>query len=79
MSDIRTQIRSQGFTHVLTYGGPVALDDWTPYGKHPDAIPFYLDGDTLREHEDPARPRPSGPVVTGLWRLLRVPTKGDPQ
>lgn len=27
-----SEVKSRGFTHVMTYGGPVALDEWHPYG-----------------------------------------------
>ena len=34
--------RSAGYSHVLTMGGTIALDAWTPYGKQ-QSEPFFAD------------------------------------
>jgi len=28
----RSEVRARGFNFVLTYGGAIPLDEWTPYG-----------------------------------------------
>jgi hypothetical protein len=70
------QIKAAGFTHVVTGGGAIPLEEWRPYGKAPEdvkTIRFRLEGDTIREEPvDAARATVGGVLMTGLWRLARI-------
>jgi len=62
--------KQAGFSQVETYGGPVALDDWTPYGKregHTINFRLYEDG-TIHETV-PAIFGDHDNLATGIWHL----------
>ena len=68
-NEIVNTVKDAGYTHVLTAGGKVALDDWTPYGmtEH-KAIAFTWYGDDRIREIALAGGHPSG-FVTGVWTL----------
>lgn len=35
LEQCRELARSHGFTHAVTFGGPVPLESWNPYGSNP--------------------------------------------
>lgn len=78
--------QARGFTHVLTYGGPVALTDWHPYGLFggPNSRPGCTVEATfqlrwINDHEaTDARPDgPQAPFVAGVWTFTRPELEPD--
>jgi hypothetical protein len=70
-----------GFTHVRTYGGPVPLPEWRPYGVAPEDVKyvtFHLGDGFIGE--EPVNPRGfniGGQIVTGHWVLERPPLEAS--
>lgn len=69
---------TRGFTHVVTYGGPVPLPEWTPYGlcggvNDPDwksATQQSLVFTWVSECEVTDAPKDSSPFAFGVWRFI---------
>ena len=63
--------RARGFVAVQTYGGPLPLADWRPYGPAGVGIAFLPDwpGSQLFEAGDEDMARAG--FVRGVWPLLR--------
>ena len=77
-SELEASARGRGYTHVRTYGGTVALEDWTPYGiggvngpENPTRpLRFsWISEDSAVDGAD--RPDPA-PFVNGVWTFCRV-------
>ena len=71
-------MRERGFTHAVTYGGPVPLDDWFPYGRQ-HALDYRGDvvsSFQVKDHPKDQLPFPLAPgddaFVLGVWEFVRL-------
>jgi len=67
VSELKMILRNNGVSHIRTYGGPVPLEDWTPYGNGiENRVRFdRIDWDGCRIHEVQA-----GPGIYGIWEFF---------
>jgi hypothetical protein len=71
------QATSRGFTHVQTFGGPLPLSDWRPYGVFNGSnMEQYITGfEWLAEDKAadiPASPRLGNCIACGIWAFERL-------
>jgi hypothetical protein len=83
--ELVTALKALGFTQVVSFGGPVPLDQWTPYGMTPNGINYRpsqkpyrgeiqeRNGETVVV-DVPSDGKDPSPFVLGVWKFL----KGDP-
>lgn len=80
-AEIIAEAKARGFTHALTHGGTVALDDWHPYGcdggvndtpKFPARwCAEFIGPDQVRDLATDGRPVVP-PFLLGVWTLTRA-------
>lgn len=78
-AEIIAEAKARGFTHAETMAGPLALDDWRPYGMDggPNDTPAFpsrwhgefIAADTVRDMPAPGRTS-AAPFLLGGWTLL---------
>lgn len=74
LPDMIAKAQGAGYTHVLTFGGPVPLREWKPYSHTIPPLEFEIVGSEFRERH------PGGSwlgtwTVFGVWPLCRLPLK----
>ena len=68
LPDMIAEAQRHGFTHVLTFGGPVPLREWKPYSHTIPPLEFEMVEQELREKN------PGGfqqYTVIGSWPLIK--------
>ena len=85
LQDIVSQAKARGFTHVMTYGGPMPLDTWEPYGiLRADGTrginnqmatwshipPLFQWIDDSRVRDGAGLPAPEWPLRGGIWEFV---------
>ncbi len=70
LPELVAQAQRLGYTHVLTFGGPVALKDWKPYSHTIPPLDFELVGEELRERNGDGYWKPEYTVI-GNWLLVK--------
>lgn len=65
-AELKMILRNNGVSHIKTYGGPVPLADWTPYGNGiENRVRFdRIDWKECRIHEVQ-----TGPGIYGVWEF----------
>lgn len=87
-TELRTEAIARGFTHVRTYGGPLPLEQWDPYGRFTTNRPTgrTLEAWDARGGYDPEirtwawvdathvvdGPTPAPPLCAGQWEFLTL-------
>lgn len=70
-AEVVARLKELGYNAMLTYGGPVPLDQWTPYGEDGGSVRFEMREDhKVAETADPRYPT-SG-LVLGLWTPTNI-------
>lgn len=70
---VRDLLLMRGFTHVMTYGGPVPIDEWRPYGNGIEKTwRGRLDGNLISDFPDPSMPDVGGKFVLGGWHAVTI-------
>jgi len=65
-------MRERGFTHAVTFGGPVLLDDWFPYGRQ-HALDYRGVVISTCQVCDVTYPPTTG-FYDGEWRFVKIIT-----
>ena len=78
LDELIKELKSRGYTQVITFGGPRPLDTWDPYGiegvnrfgdshYHGEII----DGDRVRDIPRTTNPETDRDFYLGVWSFTR--------
>lgn len=79
LPDLKSKLRAMGYEGIVTYGGPIPLDEWNPYGMEPGGVNYSPDYHAKHAYRGAIRddgkiedmpdgsPVPSGPFMAGVW------------
>lgn len=70
-AEVVARLKELGYNAMLTYGGPIPLDQWTPYGESGGNVRFKIREDhNVTETADPRYP--TNGLVLGLWTPTNI-------
>lgn len=69
---VRDLLLMKGFTHVVTMGGPIPIDDWRPYGNGIEKTwRGKVEGGSISDYPDPSKTYTTG-FLTGGWEAVTI-------
>lgn len=75
--ELIAELKARGYTKVITYGGPVPIDEWDPYGlttiNYDPNCSFVYQGEIVGDkvHDLPINPVLDKDLCLGVWTVQR--------